>query len=58
MIAFALLLLLLLALREIARISVGLRWRAVTQWLTAAVIPLFVIFLASVGWQLAQIFLQ
>ncbi len=58
MIAFALLLLALLSLREITRVSIGPSWPTVTRWLTIGIIPLFIIFLGSVALQLAQIFWQ
>ena len=47
-IAIALLLLAILALREVARVSSGRRWRALAQALTVAATPILIIFLATV----------
>jgi hypothetical protein len=44
----ALLLLVLLALREVARVSEGQRWREVTHLLSVGIAPLLVIFIAAV----------
>jgi hypothetical protein len=47
-IAVALLLLALLALREIARVSSGPRWQALARALTVAITPVLIIFLVTV----------
>ena len=47
-IAVALLLLAILALREVARVSSGPRWQALAQALTVAATPILIIFLATV----------
>ncbi len=47
-IILALLLLVLLAILEVARVSVGPRWQALAQALTVAVTPLLVIYVATV----------
>jgi hypothetical protein len=44
----ALLLLVLLALREVARVSVGPRWQEITHLLSVGIAPLLVIFIATV----------
>ncbi len=48
-IAVGLLLLALLAIREVARVSAGPRWHALARALTIAATPILIIFLASVA---------
>jgi hypothetical protein len=48
-IAVALLLLALLALREVARVSAGPRWQALARAVTIAATPILIIFLATVA---------
>jgi hypothetical protein len=48
-IAVALLLLALLAIREVARVSSGPRWQALERALTIAATPILIIFLATVA---------
>src|SRR5258708_31235999 len=48
-VAVALLLLALLAVREVARVSAGPRWQALARALTIAATPLVIIFLATVA---------
>lgn len=55
-IAMALLLLTLLAIREIARVSTGPRWQALARALTVAATPLFIIFLATVAFLMVEAF--
>ncbi len=43
----AALLLLVLAVREVARVSAGPRWQALTRALTVAATPLLILFLAT-----------
>lgn len=47
-VAVALLLLALLAVREVARVSTGPRWQALVRAATVAATPLLIIFLAAV----------
>ena len=53
-IAVSLLLLALLALREIARVSTGPHWEALARALTVAITPVLIIFLAAVAIYLIQ----
>jgi hypothetical protein len=55
-IALALLLLTLLAIREVARVSAGPRWQALARALTIAATPLVIIFLATVAILIAEAF--
>ena len=54
--ALALLLLALLAIREIARVSTGPRWQALARALTVAATPILIIFLATVVLLIVQAF--
>jgi predicted thioesterase len=54
--ALALLLLALLAIREIARVSSGPRWQALARALTVAATPIMIIFLATVAILIVQAF--
>ena len=55
-IAIALLLLAILALREVARVSSGRRWQALAQALTIAATPILIIFLATVAVLIVEAF--
>jgi hypothetical protein len=55
-IALALLLLTLLAIREVARVSAGPRWQALARALTIAATPIVIIFLATVAILIAEAF--
>jgi hypothetical protein len=55
-IVVALLLLALLAIREVARVSAGPRWQALARALTIAATPLVIIFLATVAILIAEAF--
>jgi hypothetical protein len=55
-IAVALLLLVLLAIREVARVSAGPRWRALARAITIVATPLFIIFLATVAILIVEAF--
>ena len=54
--AIALLLLGMLALREVARVSTGSRWRALARALTVAVTPVFIIFITTVAFYIVDAF--
>ena len=55
-VALALLLLALLALREVARVSTGPRWKALARGLTVAAIPILIIFLTTAAIYIIQAF--
>jgi len=55
-IVVAVLLLALLAVREVARVSAGPRWQALARALTIAATPLAIIFLATVAVLIVQAF--
>jgi hypothetical protein len=55
-IALALLLLALLAVREVARVSAGPRWKALARWLTVASIPILILFLMTAAIYIIQAF--
>ena len=53
-IAVSLLLLAMLAIREVARVSAGPRWQALARALTVAATPILIIFLATVATLIVQ----
>jgi hypothetical protein len=55
-IAVALLLLMLLAIRELASASAGPRWQALAHALNVAITPIFIIFLATLAILAVQTF--